>query len=409
MIDINLVREQPQLIKEAILKRGGDASLVDRFLSVDEEWRKLKTEADQLRAAQKAFGPEEREEAAKIKKQIQTSEERIAVLASERDVLLEQIPNVPAPDVPVGKDDTENIVLREVGEKPAFDFEPKDYLTLANGLIDIEKAGEVAGSRFGYLFGDLVLLEFALVKLALNTLLPYGFVPVVPPVMAKPAVMKGMGKWKFLADGDAFYIAEDDLYLVGSSEHTIGPFHMNDVFNEDGLPRRYVGFSTCFRREAGSYGKDTKGILRVHQFDKVEMFSFAKPEESEAEHQFLLARQEELMRKLKLPYRVIYICTGDMGFGDYKQFDVETWLPGQGKYRETNSCSNTSDYQARGINAKYRIKSSGETRFVHMLNATAFAIGRMIIAILENYQTKDGRVRVPEALRDYLGKEFIGV
>lgn len=409
MIDINLVREQPQLIKEAILKRGGDASLVDRFLSVDEEWRKLKTEADQLRAAQKAFGPEEREEAAKIKKQIQTSEERIAVLASERDVLLEQIPNVPAPDVPVGKDDTENVVLREVGEKPAFDFEPKDYLTLANGLIDIEKAGEVAGSRFGYLFGDLVLLEFALVKLALDTLLPYGFVPVVPPVMAKPAVMKGMGKWKFLADGDAFYIAEDDLYLVGSSEHTIGPFHMNDVFTEDGLPRRYVGFSTCFRREAGSYGKDTKGILRVHQFDKVEMFSFAKPEESEAEHQFLLARQEELMRKLKLPYRVIYICTGDMGFGDYKQFDVETWLPGQGKYRETNSCSNTSDYQARGINAKYRIKSSGETRFVHMLNATAFAIGRMIIAILENYQTKDGRVRVPEALRDYLGKEFIGV
>lgn len=409
MINIDLVRQNPEAVKEAVHKKGGDMSLVDKFLAIDKKWREFKAKTDKLRTEQKTFGLNQREKAAKIKKEIQINENKILALNSERDALLEQIPNLPAVDAPFGKDDSENVILKEVGKKPAFKFKPKDYFSLAGKLIDIEKAGQVAGSRFSYIFGDLVLLEFALIKLAMETLLPYGFVPVVPPVMARSSVMKNMGKLKFLTDGDAFYISEDDLYLVGSSEHTIGPFHMNDVFDEDDLPRRYVGFSTCFRREAGSYGKDTKGILRVHQFDKIEMFSFAKPEESEAEHQFLLSQQEDLVQKLKLPYRVVYICTGDMGFGDFRQFDIETWLPGQGKYRETNSCSNTTDYQARGINAKYRIKSSQKTEFVHMLNATAFAIGRMIIAILENYQTADGRVRVPDALRDYLGKEFIDI
>jgi len=409
MIDINLLRENPRLIKDAIIKRGGDNSLVDKFLAVDSKWRELKTEIDKLKSEQKSFGPTQREKAVKIKKQIQINEEKLSIFVLEREALLEQIPNLPAEDVPLGKNDSENIVLREVGERPNFNFKAKDYLTLAKDLIDVDKSGQVAGSRFSYLFGDLVLLEFALIKLAIDTLLPDNFIPVIPPVMARPEVMKGMGKWRFLADQDAFYLQEDNLYLVGSSEHTIGPFHMNDIIDEDDLPRRYLGFSTCFRREAGSYGKDTKGILRVHQFDKVEMFSFTKPEKSEIEHQFLLSRQEELMEKLKLPYRVVYICSGDMGFGDYKQFDIEVFLPGQGKYRETNSCSNTTDYQARGINAKYRIKSSGETRFVHTLNATAFAIGRMIIAILENYQTKDGWIKVPTALKNYLGKDFIKI
>jgi seryl-tRNA synthetase len=227
--------------------------------------------------------------------------------------------------------------------------------------------------------------------------------------MAKPEIMKGMGKQKFLEAGDAFYIQEDDLYLVGSSEHSIGPLHMEETLDEESLPRRYMGFSTCFRREAGSYGKDTKGILRVHQFDKVEMFSFSKPEDSEEEHRFLLAREEELLGKLKLPYQVMAICTGDMGFGDYRQFDVETWLPGQGKYRETMSCSNTGDFQARGLNIKYRVKSTGESKYVNTLNATAFAIGRMLIAILENYQTAAGEVLVPEALRDFVGKEKLSI
>ncbi|HOB89793.1 MAG TPA: serine--tRNA ligase, partial [Candidatus Colwellbacteria bacterium] len=276
-------------------------------------------------------------------------------------------------------------------------------------LINTEQAAKIASSRFGYIFGDLARLEFALVKLAMDTLTPYGFIPTIPPVMVKPEIMKGMGKQKFLEAGDAFYIGEDNLYLVGSSEHSIGPLHMDEILDEESLPRRYMGFSTCFRREAGSYGKDTKGILRVHQFDKVEMFSFVKPEDSEEEHRFLLAREEELLGKLKLPHQVMSICTGDMGFGDYRQFDVETWLPGQGKYRETMSCSNTGDFQSRGLNIKYRVKSTGESKYVHTLNATAFAVGRMLIAILENYQTESGEVLVPEVLRDFVGKEKLSI
>jgi len=221
-------------------------------------------------------------------------------------------------------------------------------------------------------------------------------------------VMKKMGKAKFIKDNDAFRIAEDNLYLVGSAEHSIGPLHMEHTFEAQDLPRRYVGFSTSFRREAGSYGKDTKGILRVHQFDKVELFSFTPPRESEEEHQFLLMRQEELLQALELPYRVMQICTGDMGFGDYKQYDIETWLPGQGRYRETHSCSNTTDFQARGLRAKWRNPETGKSEFVHTLNATGFAMTRMIIAILENYQQPDGSVLIPKALQGYMGKDRIG-
>jgi seryl-tRNA synthetase len=217
-----------------------------------------------------------------------------------------------------------------------------------------------------------------------------------------------MGRLSGSQKEDKYYIPKDDLYLVGSSEHTIGPLGRNKVFNENDLPMRFVGFSTCFRREAGSYGKDTKGILRVHQFDKVEMYSFVRPEDSEREHLFLLSLQEDLMKKLQIPYRVMEICTGDMGFTDARQFDIEAWLPGQegGKYRETHSCSNTTDFQTRGINAKYKNKK-GEKLFLHALNATGFAIGRMIIAIIENYQTKDGEVIIPDVLRPYIGKEKI--
>lgn len=409
MIDINLIRENPEKARKGMERKNYDPGLVDTFLELDADWRAGKKEIDELRAKQKAFGPESRNEAKAVKEEIAAKEEAIVGLEKERQAILEQIPNIPADDVPEGKDDSENIVLKQVGERPEFGFEPRDYLFLAGKLINTEQAAKVASSRFGYIFGDLARLEFALVKLAMDTLEPYGFIPTIPPVMAKPEIMKGMGKQKFLEAGDAFYIQEDDLYLVGSSEHSIGPLHMEETLDEESLPRRYMGFSTCFRREAGSYGKDTKGILRVHQFDKVEMFSFSKPEDSEEEHRFLLAREEELLGKLKLPYQVMAICTGDMGFGDYRQFDVETWLPGQGKYRETMSCSNTGDFQARGLNIKYRVKSTGESKYVNTLNATAFAIGRMLIAILENYQTAAGEVLVPEALRDFVGKEKLSI
>lgn len=411
MIDIALIRNEAERVKAGIKKKGVDPVLIDRFLEIDEKWREQTTAIENLRAEKNQLKSDDREKGKELKEKEKELNEAVDVLKKERAIILEQIPNLPADDVPVGKDDTENVVLRVVGKKPEYSFEPKDYMDVAKAFISTERATRAVGSRFGYIFGDIALLEFALVKLAMDTLLPNKFMPVIPPVMIKPDVMRGMGKVKFLEDGDAFYVGEDDLYLVGSAEHTIGPIHMNEVLDTETLPKRYVGFSSCFRREAGSYGKDTKGILRVHQFDKIEMFVFAHPEHSEEEHQFLLARQEELVQKLGLHYRVMQICTGDMGFGDHKQYDVETWLPGQGKYRETNSCSNTTDFQSRGINVRYKagVGADGkpQTEYAHLLNATAFAIGRVLIAIIENYQTEKGTIIVPEVLRPYVGKSEI--
>lgn len=403
MINIELLRKEPQKVKNGIAKKRHNPELVDAFLEIDKKWRELVSAIDATRAEKKLLKQGDAEKGKELKEKVKAFEDQITVLEKERDAIIEQIPNLPAEDVPVGKDDAENIVLREVGKKPEFSFKPKDYLELCGDWINTESATRVAGSRFGYIMGDLVLLEFALVKLAMDKLLPHGFTPVVPPVMARPEVMKDMGKAKFIGGDDAFYLPKDDLYLVGSSEHTIGPLNMGKTLDVS-KPIRYMGFSTCFRREAGSYGKDTKGILRVHQFDKVEMFSISRPEDSEKEHQFLLAREEELMQALGLPYRVMAICTGDMGFDTQRQYDVETWLPGQGKYRETQSCSNTSDFQSRGLSIKYKDSKTQKADYVHMLNATAFAIGRMLIAIVENNQKEDGTIVVPEALRAYVGK-----
>lgn len=410
MLDVKLIRQNPNKVKEGIQKKKIDPKLVDKFLDFDEKWRILKQKFDELKAEQKKLSKEKNIEKAKeVKNEIKSIEKDILSIEKQREESLEKFPNLPFEDVPVGKDENDNVVIREVGKKPNFDFPIKDYFDIAQklDLIDTEQAAKVSGSRFAYLKKDLVLLEFALVKLAFDILTKEGFIPIIPPVMIKPEVFKGMGRVAGEQKEERYYLPKDNLYLVGSAEHTIGPFHMNEVFNENELPKRYIGFSTCFRREAGSYGKDVKGILRVHQFDKVEMFSFVKPENSENEHQFLLSMQEKLMQALKLPYRVVEICTGDMGFTDARQFDIETWLPGQNKYRETHSCSNTTDFQARGINVRYKDKKTKELKYVHMLNATAFAIGRTIIAILENYQQKDGSVMVPEVLREYLGKEVI--
>ncbi len=409
MLDPKLIRENPDKVKQGIKAKNLSSKLVDDFLDFDEKWRKLTKESEDLRAEQKRAGEsKDVERAKKLKDEIKNLEENLAKTTQNRDALILEFPNLPFEDVPVGKDETENKILREVGKKPDFGFEPKDYLTLAKNLdlIDVEKAGEISGSRFGYIKNEAVLLEFALIDLAMKTLIKEGFSPILPPVLIKPEIMKGMGKANFIKDKDAYHIPEDDLYLVGSSEHSIGPYHMNEVLNEKDLPKRYVGFSTCFRREAGSYGKDTKGILRVHQFDKVEMITFSKPEDSESQHQFMLSMQEKLMKSLELPYRVMEICTGDMTFADARQFDVETWIPSENKYRETQSCSNTTDYQSRGINAKYLTKD-GKKEFVHMLNGTAFAIGRTLIAIIENFQTKDGKIKIPKVLKDYVGKKEI--
>ncbi|MEK7115279.1 MAG: serine--tRNA ligase [Patescibacteria group bacterium] len=398
MLDIKLIRENPDEVREGLKKRNKDPKLVDDFLAADEKWRALTRKLDEARFQQAEFSKARKiDEAKKNKEGIKLDEAELRNLENKRELFLEQLPNIPADDVPAGKNELENVILREVGEKRKFDFQPKEYLEIAEKLdiIDVQRAAKVSGSRFGYLKGKAALLELALIQFAMKKIAAKGFVPIIPPVMIKPEPYAGMGRLAGDQKEERYFLEKDGLYLVGSAEHTIGPLHMDEVLREEELPKRYVGFSTCFRREAGSYGKDTKGILRVHQFDKVEMFSFTKPENSEEEHKFLLSIQEELMQDLKLPYRVMQICAGDMGWVDYKQYDVEVWLPGQNTYRETHSCSNTSDFQARGVNTKY----GKDGKFVHMLNATGLAIGRIIIAIIENYQTKDGDFEIPEVLR----------
>ncbi|MDO8556928.1 MAG: serine--tRNA ligase [Candidatus Jorgensenbacteria bacterium] len=417
MLNVNLIRENPEAIKAGIAKKNIDPKLVDKFLRLDVDWRS-KTEAlGQLNGEQNTLSKElAKKQSEDLLSKAQLLKKRISDITVEenklsvkRDEALEKLPNIPFEDVPVGKDASQNVVLREVGEKPIFDFKPKDHLALgeALGIIDVKRAAEVAGARFNYLLGDGAMLEFALVQFAVKTIAAHGFTPVLPPMFIKPQVLHGMGRLASDQKEERYYLPKDEQYLIGSAEHTLGPLHMDEVLSNESLPKRYVGFSSCFRREAGSYGKDMKGILRVHQFDKVEMFIFSLPEKSDEEHQLLLSIQEELVKKLELPYRVVQNCTGDMGWVDAKQFDVETWLPGQDAYRETHSCSNTTDFQSSGINAKYKT-AGGKKEYLHLLNATGIAIGRMIIAILENNQTKEGTVKIPKVLQEFMGKEEIG-
>lgn len=404
MLDIAFIRKSSDEVKERLVTKKIPAAAVDELLVVDAKWRERNVRVEELRAKLNALSKEKKiDEAKAVKAELKEAEKELPALELARNELLSKLPNLPDPAWPAGKDESENKELRVVGKKPEFDFQPKDYLALgeALGVIDVARAAKVAGSRFGYLLGKAALLEFALVQFALQKLTTKGFRAVVPPVMIKPEVFRGMGRLTGGQEEERYHLPKDDLYLVGSAEHTIGPMHMDEVLDAKTLPLRYVGFSTCFRREAGSYGKDTKGILRVHQFDKVEMFSYADPERSNEEHEFLLSMQEELMQALGLHYRVVQICTGDMGFTDARAYDVESWLPGEGRYRETHSCSNTTDFQARGVNIKY--KSENGNAFVHMLNATGFAIGRTIIAIMEQYQQSDGSIKIPEALQSFTG------
>jgi seryl-tRNA synthetase len=394
-------------------------------LALDEEWRKLTKQIDDLRAEQKKLSDERKiEEATKIKDKIQSLESELRKLEQNRQEILWQIPNLPSDDTPVGKDELENKVLRKWGEPKQFDFKPRDHVELGEslGIIDIENASRISGARFNYVKGEAALLEFALIQYVFDILtgakliksfadkIEKGysskpFVPIVPPVMIRPDVLHKMARLK--PEEERYHIPKDDLYLIGSAEHTLGPLHMDEIIPEEKLPIRYVGFSTSFRREAGSYGKDTRGILRVHQFDKLEMESFTVPEDSIKEQDFIIAIQEYLMQSLEIPYQVVAICTGDMGGPDVRQIDIEVWMPSQNRYRESHTSDYMADYQARRLNTKVRRKNN-ELQFVHMNDATAFAIGRTLIAILENYQQKDGSVLVPKVLQGYLGFKKIG-
>jgi seryl-tRNA synthetase len=419
MIDIKLIRERPDEVKAAVKAKRVDID-IDAIAGLDARRRALIGETETLKAEQNKVSQEvatltdATEKAAKIEA-VREKKERSKMLGAELeavekdlDALLRLIPNLPRPDVKVGRDDAENEVVRHVGDPTAFPFEPLDATTIGerHGIIDTERAAKVSGTRFGYLKGDAALLEFALVNYVYSILLPEGFVPVVPPVLVKERAMWGMG---YLDRGgeEIYKLGADDLYLVGTSEQSIGPMHADETFAEKDLPRRYVGFSSCFRREAGSYGKDTRGILRVHQFDKLEMFSFTTADRSDAEHDALLMLEERIVGGLGLPYRVIKSCTGDLGDPAARKYDIEAWVPSQKTYREVTSTSTTTDWQARRLGIK--VKRADGTEFAHLLNGTACAVGRMIIAILENYQQEDGSVRIPDPLLPYMhGKTVIG-
>lgn len=403
MLDIKFIRQNPEKVKEGVAKKQAKID-VDRLLELDEKKRDYLQKIEGMKAEQNKVGRENIARAQELKAEIKKLEPELEVIDKELDSLLRKVPNLPLDTVIVGKDDSENVVLREEGKKTEFDFPIKDYMEIGEKLdiIDTQRAAKVAGTRFGYIKGGAAMLEFALINLAMETLAKEKFVPVVPPVMLKPEMMEGMG---YVERGgeEIYFLEKDQMYLVGTSEQSIGAMHSGEVFNEEELPKRYAGFSTCFRREAGAYGKDTKGILRVHQFDKIEMFSFCHPEKSLEEHKLLLAMEEKLMKLLELPYRVINICSGDLGDPAATKYDIEAWMPGQNQYRETHSTSNCTDYQARRLNIKYRDSKTQKPEFVHTLNGTAFAVGRMLIAIIENYQQKDGSIKVPKVLQKYTG------
>ncbi len=423
MIDIKLVRDNIDLVKDGLKKKGVNPADVDAVFELDKKYRDLLfiiegDKAEQNRISNEISSISDNEERNKkinevqsLKAQIKEKEEELEKIEQDLFKKLNALPNLPDKDALFGVGEEDNKVLRKVGSIPEFDFDILDHIQIGEklDLLDIKQASKVSGSRFFYLKNEAVLLEFALVQFVFDTLISEGFAPILPPVMIRPKMYMNMGRLQHDQKEERYYIQNDDLYLVGSAEHTVGPFHADQILNESDLPKRYVAFSTSFRREAGSYGKDTKGILRVHQFDKVELFSFTTPNESKKEHEFLLSMQERMMQALDIPYQVVEVCTGDMGFTDAKQYDIEAWIPSQNKYRETHSCSNTTDFQARGINAKFKNKETGKNELLHMLNATGFAMTRILIAILENNQQKDGSVKIPKALQKYMGqKEKIG-
>jgi seryl-tRNA synthetase len=410
MLDIKIIREKPEEIEKAAKDKGVKINTT-HILEIDAKKRELDAEVQKLREERNAHSAvikgkptqDQIQKGQEIKNRLEQKEHALSAVDEELTVWLLKIPNPAKKDVHFGMDDRGNEVIRKNGKPTKFDFPPQDHLSLGEALdiIDVQRATKVSGARFAYLKNEGVLLEFALVQFALESLMKEGFIPVVPPVLLKTEVMKGLGYMENGGDEDMFHIAKDGFTLVGTAEHSIVPMHMNEVLQGRILPLRYIGFSTAFRREAGSYGKDTRGILRVHQFDKVEMVSFVEEGKDDDEHEFLLSLEEKLFQSLEIPYQVVKMCTGDLGFPAARKFDIEAWMPGQEKYREVTSVSTIGDFQSRRLNIKYQ--DGGEKKFASILNGTGFAVGRTIIAILENYQEKDGSIKIPEVLQKYMG------
>jgi seryl-tRNA synthetase len=420
MLDLRRIRDEPEAARAALARRGA-ADDLDELLELDRRRRELLPRVEEGRARRNAVSDEiavakrsgEDAEAriAEMRElggEIKRLERELAEVELRRDELAARLPNLADPDAPDGGED-DAVTLRELGERPHFDFEVRDHLDLGveHGWIDIESAAAASGARFAYLLGDLVLVELALIRFAVERVRAEGFEPVVPPVLVREGALYGSGF--FPGEREMIYEVErDELFLVGTSEVSLAALHADEILDADRLPLRYAGISTCFRREAGAAGKDTRGIFRVHQFDKVELFSFVDPEQSRAEHERLLAIEEGILQALEIPYRVVDIAVGDLGAPAARKFDCEGWIPSQGRYRELTSCSNTTDYQARRLGARFRPAAEASPEVLHTLNGTAVAVGRTLIALLENGQRADGSVRMPQALVDAGAPAVIG-
>ncbi|WP_026928650.1 serine--tRNA ligase [Glycomyces tenuis] len=415
MIDLRALRENPDLYRDSQRKRGASPEAVDALLSADSEHRSALQSFETLRAEQKSIGkqiakaPAEEKQALldrtkTLAEEVKTAEMRVTATAGEFDAAGKALPNLVAEAAPAGGED-DYVVLREVGDKTAPE-NVRDHLELGTslGLLDTERGAKTSGARFYYLTGDGAMLQLAMLNLAMQQAVETGFMPMIPPVLVRPEAMEGTG---FLGEHaeEIYYLERDDMYLVGTSEVPLAAYHSGENLGELTSPRRYAAWSSCFRREAGSYGKDTRGIIRVHQFDKVEMFAFCRPEDAEAEHERMLACEEQMLQKMELPYRVIDVAAGDLGTSAARKFDCEAWVPSQGRYRELTSTSNCTTFQARRLNIKYR-GDEGRNAVAATLNGT-LATTRWLVAILENHQRPDGSVAVPKALQPYVGKDVI--
>lgn len=410
MLDINFIRENADLVKKGVADKQFDASIVDKVLALDEKRRKLILDVEALRAKRNKIADEKKpsEEGKKVKEELKDKEPEYEKVEAEYKELLFKIPNLPSKKSPIGKGEKDNKELRKWGTPTKFDFTPKGHLELGKslGILDFETGAKVTGSQFFFLYGDGALLELALTAFAFEKLSKVGFLPVITPDLAKSRYYLGTGYMPKGQEAQTYTIEGEDLGLIATAEVTLAGSHADEVIPEESIPLKYIGYSHCFRKEAGAYGKYSKGLYRVHEFTKAEMFIYSKPEESDKFLEYILKMEEEIYQDLELPYRVVEMCTGDLGAMAARKFDVEVWMPGRDAYGEVTSTSNCTDYQARNLNIKFR-RNTGETEYVHMLNGSAIATSRTPLAILENFQQKDGSVAIPKVLQKWMGKEKI--